>query len=270
MLGGVRQLRPSLLPLAPQVMPSRGNAALGRFGDAGAWTLSPPPAPPLLGCQMVTGKLGLGVEQFMAGQLPALPRHPLLIPVLSSFRRDRLQNPHGRHRREEDQAAGLVSVCGGNWGHPASPPVPSLLSSALLQGHGGTRALQNHHDSLLPWRCGTMGGLGAPQKGWGGSGKGGETPPPNSVPVLSLQGIILVYDITDAKSFENIQNWMKSIKEVGVRWGGGHGGSWVGGTLSPVPSPAPRTRPPGSSVSSSATSVTWRPSAKCSGMRLRR
>ncbi|NWI21773.1 RAB13 protein, partial [Crypturellus soui] len=29
----------------------------------------------------------------------------------------------------------------------------------------------------------------------------------------SLQGIILVYDITDEKSFENIQNWMKSIKE---------------------------------------------------------
>lgn len=28
------------------------------------------------------------------------------------------------------------------------------------------------------------------------------------------QGIILVYDITDEKSFENIQNWMKSIKEV--------------------------------------------------------
>lgn len=26
-------------------------------------------------------------------------------------------------------------------------------------------------------------------------------------------GIILVYDITDEKSFENIQNWMKSIKE---------------------------------------------------------
>ncbi|XP_065430690.1 ras-related protein Rab-13 isoform X1 [Chrysemys picta bellii] len=27
-------------------------------------------------------------------------------------------------------------------------------------------------------------------------------------------GIILVYDITDEKSFENIQNWMKSIKEI--------------------------------------------------------
>lgn len=26
-------------------------------------------------------------------------------------------------------------------------------------------------------------------------------------------GIILVYDITDEKSYENIQNWMKSIKE---------------------------------------------------------
>jgi len=29
-----------------------------------------------------------------------------------------------------------------------------------------------------------------------------------------FQGIILVYDITDEKSFENIQNWMKGIKEV--------------------------------------------------------
>ena len=40
-----------------------------------------------------------------------------------------------------------------------------------------------------------------------------------------LQGIILVYDITDEKSFENIQNWMKSIKEVRIlphRWG-----NWV-------------------------------------------
>ena len=36
-------------------------------------------------------------------------------------------------------------------------------------------------------------------------------PPP---PVSVCQGIILVYDITDEKSFENIQNWMKSIKEV--------------------------------------------------------
>lgn len=37
-----------------------------------------------------------------------------------------------------------------------------------------------------------------------------------------FQGIILVYDITDEKSFENIQNWMKSIKEVRTlpeRWG---------------------------------------------------
>ncbi|XP_066193833.1 ras-related protein Rab-13 isoform X2 [Sylvia atricapilla] len=30
---------------------------------------------------------------------------------------------------------------------------------------------------------------------------------------IKLQGIVLVYDITDEKSFENIQNWMKSIKE---------------------------------------------------------
>ncbi len=29
-----------------------------------------------------------------------------------------------------------------------------------------------------------------------------------------FQGIVLVYDITDEKSFENIQNWMKGIKEV--------------------------------------------------------
>uniref|UniRef100_A0A3Q3KKN7 small monomeric GTPase n=1 Tax=Monopterus albus TaxID=43700 RepID=A0A3Q3KKN7_MONAL len=30
-------------------------------------------------------------------------------------------------------------------------------------------------------------------------------------------GIILVYDITDEKSFQNIQNWMKSIKETKVK-----------------------------------------------------
>ncbi|XP_043116414.1 ras-related protein Rab-13 isoform X1 [Puntigrus tetrazona] len=32
-------------------------------------------------------------------------------------------------------------------------------------------------------------------------------------------GIILVYDITDEKSFENIQNWMKSIKEGNQTFG---------------------------------------------------
>lgn len=29
-----------------------------------------------------------------------------------------------------------------------------------------------------------------------------------------LQGIILVYDITDEKSFNNIKNWIQSVKEV--------------------------------------------------------
>ncbi|NWX45529.1 RAB13 protein, partial [Steatornis caripensis] len=42
-------------------------------------------------------------------------------------------------------------------------------------------------------------------------------------------GIILVYDITDEKSFENIQNWMKSIKEVGERGAWGHGEGEVRG-----------------------------------------
>ncbi|XP_030321142.1 ras-related protein Rab-13 isoform X2 [Calypte anna] len=32
-------------------------------------------------------------------------------------------------------------------------------------------------------------------------------------------GIILVYDITDEKSFQNIQNWMKSIKELAKEHG---------------------------------------------------
>ncbi|KAM4755771.1 ras-related protein Rab-13 isoform 1-T1 [Cyanocitta cristata] len=42
-------------------------------------------------------------------------------------------------------------------------------------------------------------------------------------------GIVLVYDITDEKSFENIQNWMKSIKEVGGGILGVQGGRVVGG-----------------------------------------
>ncbi|XP_039566117.1 ras-related protein Rab-13 [Passer montanus] len=41
-------------------------------------------------------------------------------------------------------------------------------------------------------------------------------------------GIVLVYDITDEKSFENIQNWMKSIKEVGG-WGGYRDWGGLGG-----------------------------------------
>ena len=31
---------------------------------------------------------------------------------------------------------------------------------------------------------------------------------------FSLQGIMLVYDITNEKSFENIKNWIRNIEEV--------------------------------------------------------
>lgn len=31
---------------------------------------------------------------------------------------------------------------------------------------------------------------------------------------LYLQGIMLVYDITNEKSFENIRNWVRNIEEV--------------------------------------------------------
>lgn len=30
-----------------------------------------------------------------------------------------------------------------------------------------------------------------------------------------LQGIMLVYDITNEKSFDNIRNWIRNIEEVG-------------------------------------------------------
>lgn len=32
----------------------------------------------------------------------------------------------------------------------------------------------------------------------------------------NLQGIMLVYDITNEKSFENIQNWIRNIDEVTI------------------------------------------------------
>lgn len=35
-----------------------------------------------------------------------------------------------------------------------------------------------------------------------------------SVLFLSFQGIMLVYDITSEKSFENIKNWIRNIEEV--------------------------------------------------------
>lgn len=31
-------------------------------------------------------------------------------------------------------------------------------------------------------------------------------------------GIMLVYDITNEKSFENIRNWLRNIEEVGIHW----------------------------------------------------
>lgn len=31
---------------------------------------------------------------------------------------------------------------------------------------------------------------------------------------VCLQGIMLVYDITNEKSFENIRNWIRNIEEV--------------------------------------------------------
>lgn len=33
---------------------------------------------------------------------------------------------------------------------------------------------------------------------------------------LSTQGIMLVYDITNEKSFDNIRNWIRNIEEVRV------------------------------------------------------
>lgn len=40
--------------------------------------------------------------------------------------------------------------------------------------------------------------------------------PQNSCPSLSTQGIMLVYDITNEKSFDNIRNWIRNIEEVRV------------------------------------------------------
>ena len=31
-----------------------------------------------------------------------------------------------------------------------------------------------------------------------------------------FQGIMLVYDITNEKSFDNIRNWIRNIEEVGI------------------------------------------------------
>ena len=41
------------------------------------------------------------------------------------------------------------------------------------------------------------------------------------VSVLSLKGILLVYDITNRWSFDGIDRWITEIDEV--RWGGGDG-----------------------------------------------
>lgn len=35
--------------------------------------------------------------------------------------------------------------------------------------------------------------------------------------LLCFQGIMLVYDITSEKSFENIKNWIRNIEEVTLK-----------------------------------------------------
>lgn len=43
------------------------------------------------------------------------------------------------------------------------------------------------------------------------------TLPCNTGLILSFsQGIMLVYDITNEKSFDNIKNWIRNIEEVGA------------------------------------------------------
>ncbi len=92
----------------------------------------------------------------------------------------------------------------------------------FVQGHSRAGEVQDHYDSLLQRSHGEH-GTPAEQADWIIR----LTSPPlcaRSVPFwltpfksslfCPSQGIILVYDITDEKSFENIQNWMKSIKEV--------------------------------------------------------
>ena len=38
--------------------------------------------------------------------------------------------------------------------------------------------------------------------------------PCDALPVSTSQGIMLVYDVTNEKSFENIRNWIRNIEEV--------------------------------------------------------
>lgn len=91
-----------------------------------------------------------------------------------------------------------------------------------MQGHSGAGEVQDHYDSLLQRSHGEH-RMPTEQADWiirltslplcARSVAFTDSSSPLAL-CLCLQGIILVYDITDEKSFENIQNWMKSIKEV--------------------------------------------------------
>lgn len=52
---------------------------------------------------------------------------------------------------------------------------------------------------------------------WGGHGSETELLLFTYFIYLSSQGIMLVYDITNEKSFENIKNWIRNIEEVVTR-----------------------------------------------------
>lgn len=46
--------------------------------------------------------------------------------------------------------------------------------------------------------------------------------PYDALPVSTSQGIMLVYDVTNEKSFENIRNWIRNIEEVHVFFNHSH------------------------------------------------
>lgn len=204
-------------------MLSHGNASSQPWG---AWGCPPCPLPPSFApTSPPRGCLWPGSSS---------PRSRVPAPTGLPFPSQASTSKSGRWK-----SMGRRSSCrSGELGGAGAPPWPSAPPghphTPLCSLAGTRRGRSASKPSRQPITAGPWYGGGDVGGTWGGPRGAGAAPGwcrvPAPLTAPSSQGIILVYDITDEKSFENIQNWMKSIKEVGARWGWGcEGGGWVGG-----------------------------------------
>ena len=81
---------------------------------------------------------------------------------------------------------------------PRAPQVMHASTDPHQQGHSRPGTLPYHHNGVLPRRHGTY--LYILTIG-------------TNLTCVCVQGILLVYDVTNEKSFENIKTWIRNIEQ---------------------------------------------------------